>query len=48
MLHKTSSDIRCVICGAPADTRIEEQPVCAECASKQETKDYFDNLKKFD
>lgn len=48
MLHKTSSDIRCVICGSTADKRIYEKPVCQACSDKQDVKEFFERLNKFD
>jgi DNA-directed RNA polymerase subunit RPC12/RpoP len=48
MLHKESSDLRCVICGSPADKQIDAHVVCSECAEKDDIKEYLDRLTKFE
>lgn len=48
MLHKTSSDLVCVICAKPADTNIGTHPVCSDCANKKDVKEYLERLTKFE
>lgn len=46
MLRKTSNDIRCQLCGAPAVKRICEIPVCAKCATEKEA--YIRQMTEFE
>lgn len=47
MIEKTSKDIKCVVCGAPATSIIAGLPCCDNCVDNDKIKEAQETIESF-